>query len=162
LGWIGTDAAGFVEQLMGLATGPNRQLHREAAKALTAIDPAGKVIAKHASDPAQREAVMMALADQGAKGRTARAKVSRPRSRGEDVLVMQQVLIKYHRCGTGQFREEPAQQKELQELTGWKQSKVSRVMEEIFGKNPMARYKMQCMDDRLFAYLKGVRSDDDR
>jgi len=172
LGWIGAGAVGSIEPIIALAVGQNRRLRREAAGALIAIDPAGKVVSKRVSDPAQREALLMALREKGAEGRDTLAKLTRAwspkkpktgkRRRRDDKFIMRELLLTHHGCGTGQFRPEAAGQRELQKLTGWDQPRVSRAMQEIFGKGPMAKYKRSCVDGKLVDYLKGARTEPPR
>ncbi len=166
LGWIGAGAGSAIEQLIDLATGPSKQLRRDAASALIAIDPAGTVVSKRISDRAQREAMLMALRETGAEGRNMATKLSRKwapkkasasgkRNHADDnALLLHAALLKYHGYGTDKFHQEPASQKELQALTGWTQFKVSREMEKIFGKTPMVEYRQICRRGGVRAWLE--------
>ncbi len=155
LGWIGPEAADFIEQLTSLATGPNRQLRRAAANALIAIDPDGKVVAKEIREREQREAVLMALRETGAEGRGTTAKLSgkwaptkatagKRKQSADAVLMMRTALLQHHGFESGELHFEPASQIELMKLTGFGQTKVSRTMKTIFGKDPMLQYKNAC------------------
>jgi len=44
-------------------------------------------------------------------------------------------------------------QKRLQQLTRWNQSKVHRVMKEIFGNCPMYVYKQRCKQETIVGFL---------
>lgn len=66
-------------------------------------------------------------------------------------------LITHHGIWAEKVNLKPATQKELEELTDWNQPKVSRMMETIFGENPMRKYKQCFAGKELSGYMKKLK-----
>jgi len=63
-------------------------------------------------------------------------------------LFLRSALLLYHRFESVDFNPQPATQRQLGEILGWDQSRVSRAMAMIFGKYPMAIYGALCRSQR--------------
>ena len=78
------------------------------------------------------------------------ARPRRPRVGAEgDKLILVGALSSHHKFRSGKPNLEAASQKELERLTQWGQSKVSREMKKLFGKEPMTKYKRLCRREEL-------------
>jgi hypothetical protein len=87
------------------------------------------------------------------KGKSER-QISREQRRQNEKLQLQAALLKHHGFDSDTFNYTPANQKELQKLTHWNQTKVHRVMRVVFGDDPMRVYKQRCRQKTIVGFLK--------
>ncbi len=71
----------------------------------------------------------------------------------QEQVLLHAALMQHHHINDSEINWEPATQKELQGLTKWKQSKVSRMMETLFGKKPMQVYRSHCKERTIRGFL---------
>lgn len=69
-------------------------------------------------------------------------------------MLLIHTLLAHHRSDTDTPNLEPASQAALAETLGWSQSTVSRTMEALLGKSPMARYRRLCRQELLGGFLR--------
>ena len=96
-------------------------------------------------------------ADRGAvakkrKGRRP-AKESRHNRTAHEQVLLLVALMQHHRINDGEINWEPATQKDLERLTEWNQSKVSRMMRTLFGEKPMQVYRSHCKGRTIKGFL---------
>jgi hypothetical protein len=90
----------------------------------------------------------------GTKTKERSNKQSREIKKQNEKLQMHAALLKHHGFDSENLNNEPATQKQLQELTQWNQPKVHRVMKAIFGNQPMYVYKQKCKQEAIIGFLK--------
>lgn len=89
-----------------------------------------------------------------------RRKTSRSKSLGasqranETRIVLIGALMAHHRFGGTNQNLDAATQQELMQLTGWRQSKLSRAIKKLFGSRGMAAYKGICAQKGIQGFLQ--------
>ncbi|MHC4618376.1 MAG: hypothetical protein ACYTEQ_11560 [Planctomycetota bacterium] len=90
---------------------------------------------------------------------TKRKHVTRKEKRNNDQYILRAALLQHHGFGSGGLNYQPITQPQLVKKLGWTQSKVHRMMKDIFGEHPMDKYKRGCRKETLTGFLKKLDND---